>query len=299
MYKDICAPGTYDPDNNTCFSIDQLIALAIAYNRYITKNVSGDRHPYLMLIKIIPDKKYLLNKLLQVTKEVCDSDHICITRQQFMNLLTKEMLNNIHKNTFRPQGPSEAIEWLSNEDIDNIMNQYEKKYLDFQFLGALPSNCQELSFCKLYNIDFDDYFRKGKCRLAIVHNLDEYGKGGSHWVATFINISNYCIYFCDSMGYPPKKNIKKIVDTFNEYCLNKTGEKAIYKFNEKKYQTDNSECGVYSCNFIIRMLSGESFESIIQNSLSFEKINSCRNRYFRNKPSKHHIDHLCDPQSER
>ena len=37
--NNICAPRRYDITNDTCFTIDKLIEIAKAYNRYITINV--------------------------------------------------------------------------------------------------------------------------------------------------------------------------------------------------------------------------------------------------------------------
>ena len=65
--------------------------------------------------------------------------------------------------------------------------------------------------------------------------------------------------------------------------------------NKNKYQRDKSECGVYSCNFIIRSLAGESFEEATNKFLDFKNINSCRNAYFSNRPSKYEPHELCDP----
>ena len=37
------------------------------------------------------------------------------------------------------------------------------------------------------------------------------------------------------------------------------------KFNQTRHQFKNSECGVYSINFILRLLKGETFEFICDN----------------------------------
>ena len=47
-----------------------------------------------------------------------------------------------------------------------------------------------------------------------------------------------------------------------------------------KHQQGNSECGVYSINFILRLLKGKSFDHITSKRLSDEKVNKCRNVYF-------------------
>ena len=54
------------------------------------------------------------------------------------------------------------------------------------------------------------------------------------------------------------------------------------KFNDKQHQFKNSECGVYSMNFIIRLLKKETFDDIVDQKLDDKFMNSCRNVYFRN-----------------
>ena len=51
-------------------------------------------------------------------------------------------------------------------------------------------------------------------------------------------------------------------------------------FRVKRHQYKNSECGVYSMNFIIRLLNGESFKNITENKTLDDPMNRCRDKYF-------------------
>lgn len=297
MNKNICAPNKYDNKNCTCFSLEQLIEMAKAYNKYLTKSKLHPNKTQTFgnagLINIKSDKLYLLTEIKKRFNDICNNDEICITKQSFMNEIVKEMKDDINDNTFRPEGPEKYNEWLSTVDIDNIMYQYENVYPNFRFFGAVPLDCNDLSFCSLYKLDFNELINQGIDNLGVVFNLDRYGESGSHWVALFIDILNGEIFYCDSNGRPPLDNT--IIKNFEKFYKNKTGKDATYKYNTQAYQQDNSECGIYSCNFIIRKLAGEEFESIVKNSLGFQEINSCRNSYFRNSPSKYKINPKCDP----
>ena len=296
--NNICAPNKFDKKNNTCFTQAQLLEMAKAYNRYITKtnlHPTNKKFQNASLINIKDDKPYLLKELLDRFKEICDNDQVCLTKQDFMNEIVGEMKDDIETDTFRPIGPDEPIEWLSTMDINDILSQYESIYPDFKFLGAVPLDCNDVSYCSLYELDFDKYLKKGIKKTAVVFNLDKHGQPGSHWMALYIDIGNGEIYFCDSNGRKPMENISEIINKFKKYYKDKTGTDVIYKYNSNSYQHDGSECGIYSTNFIIRMLSGEKFDSVVKNNLSFEQINSCRNVYFRNKPSKYKIHPKCDP----
>lgn len=296
----ICAPNRYDSKNQTCFSLDQLIEMTKGYNRFLSKSKLNPNGTDKIkstgeLIDIKPNKPYLLREIKKRFDNVCANDEVCITQQTFMNEIVKEMKDDINNKTFRAVGPENSKEWLSTVDIDNIMSQYEAIYPEFKFLGAVPLNCNDLNFCSLYKMDYDDYNHKGINQLGIIFNMDKYGQPGSHWVALFIDIVNGEIYYSDSNGKPPIENVASIINNFLEYYHNKTGKNAIYQYNKKAYQQDNSECGIYSCNFIIRKLRGETFDEIVKNYLTFKEINSCRNKYFRNKPSEYKIHEKCDP----
>ncbi|QGR53999.1 ulp1 protease family protein [Moumouvirus maliensis] len=297
----ICAPQKkYDNKNNTCFTVGQLTEMAKAYNIYITKNRLNPSNIKMYdkadLISIRKDKPYLLNEIKKRFETVCKGDDYCLTQQAFMNEIVDEMRDDISEHTFRTEGPDGPTEWLSTKNIDGIMKQYEKKYPNFKFLGAVPSNCDEVSFCSLFNVDFKKYNEEGINYLGIIFNHDKYGQPGSHWVSMFIDINNGKLFYCDSAGKEPIGNINNIIKKFQNYYKNMTGRNIIYKFNNKQYQKDSSECGVYSCNFLIRILAGESFEDIINRPLTFPEINSCRNIYFRNKKSKYSPNKICDPK---
>lgn len=292
--EDICAPKKYDDKNKTCFDLEQLIEITKAYNRYITRiKLNPEKEINTTLIPLKNDKSYLLKELKKRFEDVCENDEVCMTKQAFMNEIIKEMKYDIENNTFRIYGPNDSKEWLSTTDIDGIMKQYENIY-SFIFLGAVPLDCNEYSFCSLYKINFEKYEKKGIEKIGIIFNLDRYGQPGSHWVALLAEIKNGEIYYCDSTGRKPIDNIYEIIEEFNKYCK-KNKKQMLYKYNDIPYQKDGSECGVYSCNFLIRKLSGEDFHDIINNPLKFQDINSCRNKYFRNKPSKYNPHKKCDP----
>lgn len=300
MNKNKCAPGKYDSKNDTCFGIDEIIQIAGAYNRYLTKSLltpnninPSQSKPNFITIK--PDKQYLLQQMRNIFSSECGNDDHCLTRREFMREISMEVAKNIN-DSFRTEGPQNNTEWLNTSHIESLMRQYENVLPHFKFMGAVPLNCGDLSFCSLYNINFDKYSSQGIKEIGIVFNLDKYGQPGSHWVSLYININKGEIYFCDSNGKPPKQNITNIIDAFKQYYKQKKGKNIVYKYNTNAYQKDNSECGVYSCNFIIRNLAGESFNDIVNNPLKFSEINSCRNKYFINPSSKYSIHSKCEPE---
>lgn len=296
QYK--CAPHKFDEKNNTCFTLDEIKEIVSAYNRYITKvKLSpefiaevGDATP----IKLSDDKKQMLKDIWKRFNKICKGDDYCLSKQAFMNEIVPEMRTEIN-DSFKGIGPKGSTDWLSNKDIDGYMYLYEKVYPDFKFMGAVPLDCNDHSFCSLYKINYEKLKKSGIKKIGIIFNHDKYGQGGSHWVAMMMNLDTAEIYYCDSTGKGPIGNINTIIKEFTDYCK-KHNKEVKHKNNKISYQNDNSECGVYSCNFIIRLLSGESFDSIVNNNLKFKEINSCRNAYFRNGSSKYPIHEKCEPK---
>jgi len=272
--KNSCAPGlTYE--HGTCISIDDLKNFCHAFNEYI---LDANVEPRIVKkrINISDNKGSLYSQLKDRMKNMCGDDK-CIF-DFFVNVLRVE--SNQKYGILKPKGPEGRTEWLSNFDIEDIMKQYENVYKKFKFIGAVPADCGDHPRCDIHGFDYIGYHKKGIDYFGVVFNLDTYGMTGSHWVAFFIDVVNNEINYCDSAGGNPNKYIQSYIDSYIRYHEKIFGKKPIYKINTKKYQRDNTECGVYSCNFILRRLKGQSFEEVVEKYLSFEDINSCRMKYF-------------------
>jgi len=290
-----CAP-TKNYNESSCFTLDQLKKMAKSYNNFIDNNeLKGNK------INISDNKRSLVKQLTKNLENKC-KDQICWLKQKFIKVLKDE---DIFKNTFRPIGPSGKFEWLSTLHINDVMNQYEKKYPEFKFYGAVPIDFDDLPFLGIKNINYDDlYNNKNKNKLGFVFNLDEHWKSGSHWVALYTDLEKKQIYFFDSYGKRPEKRIRKLVKRIarwmhkhnctsacsisdeSESYMKKNSRNNIEKklnieYNRNRHQYKNSECGVYSLNFILRLLNDTSFNDITKNKVLDNDINNCRKVYFR------------------
>ena len=271
-----CAPGITFSEGS-CYSLESLIKIAYAYNSWILNNNIDD-----IPIKIKHDKQYLINCISSKINNC--SNQKCWLNQPFASLINDE---NITQYTFRPDGPQGQFTWLSTTNIIDIMSQYEHQYKDFLFLGAVPIDfysLRQLNIPSSYN-DFDGLYKNDFKKIGIVFNLDEHWQTGSHWTASYVDFDKKQVYYYDSISTKPERRIK----TFLAKCI-----KFICKIhkcnidlidishNPLQHQYGNSECGVYSCNFIIRLLNGENYHDIIVNKLSDDSINQCRKVYFSN-----------------
>lgn len=299
-----CAPSK-KLEHDTCFTLNSLKNIALAYNNHNTDKINTSL-PKEQLVDVLEDK---------MEKKYHCNDQTCWTRQKILEELDMKVLEEIQEKTFRPVGPSKKYGWLSTTHINEVIDQYHDIHKDFLFLGAVPYDFEDLPQLEINTLDFKELEKDGKTKIGMVINLDEHYKQGSHWVALYTDLKKNQVYFFDSVGRAPQKRIRRfinritryiyqkkynknihindIIKELREYSKNKNSRKYFHvenilkggfdiRYNNKQHQFDNSECGVYSINFIVRLVSGEQFESVINDITKDETMNRNRKVYFRN-----------------
>ena len=78
----------------------------------------------------------------------------------------------------------------------------------------------------------------------------------------------------------PEKRIRALMRRMERY-IRETGKKPDINYNKIRHQYKNSECGVYSLHFIIKMLEGRTFKNVTEDIIDDDRINECRKAYFR------------------
>lgn len=263
-------------ENGSCIPLKLLVEMSEAYNKYANKYELKDK---IILYENNDDKYYKLY-LLKEFKNRFNKNHKEWLQEKFIELMNEDSKNELINNTFRPKGPQGNFEWLSTIDINLVLEQYQQKYQDFRFLGAVPIDFNDLSYLPFQKLNFDDLLKNGINRIGVIFNLDESYKSGSHWVSLFINLEEGKVYFSDSYGIKPENRIQDFINKIVEYFKNKNYKDIDNRFNKTQHQQGNSECGVYSINFILRLLKGKSFDHVTRKRLKDEKINKCRRIYF-------------------
>lgn len=290
-----CAPSK-KLENGSCFTLETLIDIAHSFNSYIIMKLINKQK-----IEIINNKQYLIEQLTDRLKDICKNE-LCWIKQDFIKNTKnkKEILNN----TFRPQAPNGRFTWLSTSNIDKVINQYHDIYKDFKFLGAVPMDFDKLLFLGIKNLNFDNLYNNNIYKIGIIFNTDNHNQTGSHWIALFANLKEFKIYYFDSYGEPPENRVREFVKRIAVWCHKKHKNKHLppsdkfmvpnkknnyeqltycdIRYNTKKHQKGNSECGVFSINFILRLLKGVSFDEHNNLRIPDEDINTCRSVYFNN-----------------
>jgi hypothetical protein len=231
-------------------------------------------------------KKDLINIIENYNKQFGTRIKSNKTKKEMYNELKKHFSCKLDKcvvkrskkinHVLKPFGPEQG-EWLSNFDILSVMQEYEKFYDNFEFLGCVPIDFNEIdkSFSN-FNLK---KFNKTKNIFGAIFNTDPSFKSGQHWVSLVVNISKKTICFFDSVGTEPPKEIKIFIDK-----IVKQGEKNNINFqlfiNRKRHQMGNSACGIYSLYFIIKQLQGNTCQSINNNIIKDKEMEKNLSVYF-------------------
>lgn len=275
-----CAPHL-SFENGSCIPLNILLKLADAYNSHCNENNSNNYIKMFDGLELLHAEEYKRYLLFELGKRFKGSQHEWIKHKcsEFMSENDKDELEH---NIFRPDGPQGKFEWLSTFDINFALAQYETKYEDFKFLGAVPIDFADLDNLPFKKLNFDDLYKNGKKRIGVVFNLDEHYKSGSHWVSLFADLEKGQVYFSDSFGIKPSTQIVQFIGRIEEYLKNERNFSDVdIKYNKTQHQRGNSECGVYSINFILRLLKGKTFEHLTRKRVTDEQVNKCRMIYFK------------------
>ena len=271
-----CAPHL-SFSKGSCLPVEILVDMANAYNsEFPNKKIKT----FASLESLNPKKykKILIKQFGERLKDVCDSQR-CWVKQKFTSNMKKELHQYAKKHSFRPSGPSGKFTWLNTFNINEVMEQYELKYKDFSFIGAVPIDFDDLPQLGIKDINLSDLMKNNKTKLGFVFNLDEHYKSGSHWVGMYSDLKQGEVLFFDSYGVEPDKRIRKLMRRIARFCKDNS-QSVNVKHNKVRHQYKNSECGVYSINFILRLLRGDTFEEITNNITTDSDINRCRSVYF-------------------
>jgi len=281
-----CSPNINTSDHFTCFSQEELVSIADAFNKYIKKYDKHNNHSKhnknnLNLINLNENntKQNLWNEIYNRLKNVCKYEYCWIDLKFVDSISDKNLRKKIKFFTFKPKMTMYQYSWLSTNDINYVLKQYEKLDKNFKFVGALPSDFYKIIPKKMLKDIYKDILNYS--RIGFVFNLDKHNQSGSHWVALYIDHNSKTIEYFDSLGNTPNKYILKFIESINV----KISEKYNYNFkiliNNITHQLENSECGIYSIYYIIHRLFGDSFDELSTFIIRDEKMNKFRNQIFR------------------
>jgi len=224
-----------------------------------------------------------IKKISNCKKELCWNNIQCIKN----NLNHQE--NKDFINSFKPVMPKDWYKnpntWLNTTNIDNVMEQYEKKYDKFKYLGtsSIDFNLKEDGKCivhdELCKIDVLDLMQDYDS-LGLVLNTDKHNERGEHWFSIFIDLKGKnrnipTIYYFDSAKSEPTEEIVQFVNK-----LKGQYGRLDFLYNDIKHQYGNTECGIYALHFLTEMLKGRKFKNYLKRKLNDKQIEKYRKKFF-------------------
>ena len=266
----------------TCYSSGELAELKELWNKSNPNNKissNNSKEIWLFLKNTLNNKCY--NELCWLKDKSFDSK---INKQQ----LVKEIFRPFSPKTWK----NKPYEWLSSVDIIKVMKQYEKKYVNFSFIGPSPidfdnkklfGTCVWESLCKF---DLNNYYNNSpqKNKIGIAFNLDPHYKSGSHWVALFIDLNKNFIFYFDSNGEKIPSEINKLVKRIKSQATNLNIKLKFYSNKDIQHQQKDGQCGVYILYFIIELLTEKKDITYFRkNRIPDELMKNYRKKYYNAK----------------
>lgn len=223
-------------------------------------------------------------------------DHCLLDRAKGISEEEKKSLRTTY---LRPRMPkawaNDPDMWLDNYNIMDVMRQYETAFPWFKFLGVFPidfsapnpylkgsggkkktnNQCLYKETC---TIQLKKEYANGRRGIGMIFNLDPHYKGGSHWVALYIDLHNLqkpIIGYFDSYGMETPPMIARLMKSF----LLQIPECDLV-YNARRFQYSNSECGMFSMYFILCMIHGIRMEDFCKDAIHDDAMLELRNVLF-------------------
>lgn len=288
-----CAPGIKGK-HHTCFDRSALLRIINAYNQQYPNRTIKPRTTW--------SDTQLWDIIRQRIAELCGGTECSQSERMWLDQpFIKGDL--IIQNYYKPPKPDKPRKWLSTNDINAVLKQYENMYSNFAFMGTVPIDFDQvideyarMNLCSLYkgeglnpqiggqNSVGELYVGRQVRRFGFVFNLDPHDQSGSHWVCMFLDLTATRPYvgFFDSYGQcPPPPEVVKLMNRLKEQTKNCLGLTLIKKCNPIRHQHKGTECGVYCLYFIYQCLQGIPFERICEQVVLDDTVNRFRDFFFR------------------
>ena len=131
----------------------------------------------------------------------------------------------------------------------------KKKHKDFKFIGPVPKDFDykphpELVIVNELFLNLSQLLKKGIHKLGVIFNLEPHDKPGFHLSTAMLKMEVFTIF---RFIWVITREVKVLMNRLTKQGKNHNN-KMKADVNKVRHQFKNSECGVYSMNFIINLL---------------------------------------------
>lgn len=239
-------------------------------------------------------KKEIVEKMKEKTG--CSSESCAVQNKHFEEFASPFVIKENLKN-FKTKGPANSTEWLSNFDIDDVLNEVKKAYADEKFWNipfqmrdfkknAPDTNADDTTKNEnLETFDIVKKYKEGYRCFGVVINTDYSTGKGVHWFCLFVDMrtDNVTIEYFNSSGSEPLTEIsawmKKTKVLLEKEFPNKKVEDLVV--SKEEHQKDDHSCGVYSLYYVISRVSRIPYQYFENNLVKDSKMHKFRNFLFR------------------
>lgn len=307
-----CAPKRYRhfKEFGTCFDVSELRILAKSFNDALDKSTGPLANALQSKKKTSPidleyarrltpdeEKVYLKRALTLKLKNIKEHAWADLLIDPDRNVKVYDAVQS----ALRPPLPKSWLEnshqWLSTQDIEEVMEQYEEAYPDFKLLGVFPidfdfvprhynGHCVADEMCML---SVEALMKNGISQFGAVINLDKHYQPGSHWVALYSCLDpaskNFGIHYFDSVAHNTPSQIKTFMQRIANQLAKVHGipaSKVPVTSNDKQLQYKNTECGIFAMYFIACCVSNKIDVKDVWQAMALDDvIHMLRNVFYR------------------
>ena len=229
----------------------------------------------------------------------CDGDEKekCVLKnikndKKFHQYIDPNKIDDLIKRYFKPEGPKETFNFLSNHNIDQVLSQFYHRYSDeknkFYNIGFQLRDFAKYD-TELENFDFYEKITENHYKtFGVVINTDVSTGAGIHWFCLFIDARNpeyIDIEYFNSSGRKPLVEIQQFLEKTRQTLLNKFENKKIINIkyaSNIQLQEDGHSCGVWSLTYIWLRLEGVPAEWFNPSNIDDSIMHSLRKYFFTN-----------------
>lgn len=224
--------------------------------------LGNDNKSNLQAEEIIENAKKITN---------CESELCVLKNKQFEEFTGSATTEHVINTRFKPEGPSHTTEWLNNDNIDFVINQWNRVYPNFLHIPFQMIDFDEQQ-TRLYTLNLADEYKKGIRKMGCVINTDKSSGKGIHWFCVFADLAgneHWTLEYFDSAGDYPKRSVHAWLNKQRSMLAESYPDKRIEVIDVTKsnqLQRSTTECGVFSLWYILSRLNGIPYNYFSQPS---------------------------------